>query len=93
MKYLLYNNKKVKVKTVKCGRCGYSHRGYSIKLDKNRVAYVVCEQTNKRMNVCLGKELDEKLRLNCECRWVDAFYITAWVIDVEDPIVNIGNIA
>lgn len=43
--------------TNKCGRCGQSHYGYSGKLDKNNVEYVVCENTHKRMNVSgIGKE-------------------------------------
>ena len=38
-------------KTNECGRCGKPHEGYSGKLDANNVEYVVCENTNKRMNV------------------------------------------
>jgi len=34
-----------------CGRCGESHFGYTGKLDKNNIEYVVCQNTNKRMNV------------------------------------------
>ena len=40
-----------KWKTNKCGRCGKTHENYSGKLDKNNVEYVVCGETNKRMNV------------------------------------------
>ena len=40
-----------KWKTDKCGRCGESHSGYSGKLDSKDVEYVVCDITNKRMNV------------------------------------------
>ena len=40
-----------KWRTEKCGRCFLSHSGYSGKLDKNGVEYVVCGQTHKRMNV------------------------------------------
>lgn len=40
-----------KWKTDKCGRCGNPHSGYSGKLDKNNVEYVVCQSSNKRMNV------------------------------------------
>lgn len=34
-----------------CGRCGEPHSGYTGKLDKHGVEYVVCGETNKRMNV------------------------------------------
>lgn len=34
-----------------CGRCGHPHAGYSGKLDESGVEYVVCEVTNKRMDV------------------------------------------
>jgi len=37
--------------TEKCSRCEEAHTNYSGKLDKNNVEYVVCEITNKRMNV------------------------------------------
>ena len=37
--------------TNNCGRCGESHSGYSGKLDSKGVEYVVCGNTNKRMNV------------------------------------------
>ena len=40
-----------KWKTNRCGRCGKPHTGYSGKLDKNNIEYVVCQCTNKRMNV------------------------------------------
>lgn len=40
-----------KWKTKKCGRCGGSHSGYSGKLDGHGVEYVVCQLTNKRMNI------------------------------------------
>jgi len=40
-----------------CGRCGNPHHGYSGKLDKNGIEYVVCGETNKRMNISgTGKE-------------------------------------
>lgn len=41
----------IKWKTNKCGRCGESHYGYSGKLDKNNIEYVICESTNKRINI------------------------------------------
>lgn len=34
-----------------CGRCGESHTGYTGKLDKNKIEYVVCGNTHNRMNV------------------------------------------
>jgi len=37
--------------TVKCGRCGEPHTGYSGKLDANDIEYVICGNTNKRMNI------------------------------------------
>lgn len=40
-----------KWKTEKCGRCNEKHFGYSGKLDKNGIEYVVCGPSNKRMNV------------------------------------------
>lgn len=40
-----------KWKTKKCGRCGEAHSGYSGKLDSNGIEYVICEKTNKRMNI------------------------------------------
>jgi len=40
-----------KWKTKRCGRCGKAHSGYSGKLDANGIEYVVCGETNKRMNV------------------------------------------
>jgi len=45
-----------KWKTDKCGRCGEPHFNYSGKLDKNNIEYVICEYTNKRMNINNGKE-------------------------------------
>lgn len=46
-----------KWKTDKCGRCGKAHKNYSGKFDKNNIEYVVCGETNKRMNVTgNGKE-------------------------------------
>lgn len=51
-----------KWKTNKCGRCGEAHRGYSGKLDKNNIEYVVCGKTNKRMDVSWigeGREMTE----------------------------------
>jgi len=40
-----------KWKTENCGRCGEPHSGYSGKLDARNIEYVICEKTNKRMNV------------------------------------------
>lgn len=40
-----------KWKTDECGRCGESHSGYSGKLDKDGIEYVVCGRTHKRMDV------------------------------------------
>jgi hypothetical protein len=40
-----------KWKTEKCGRCEEPHEGYSGKLDKDNVEYVVCQHTNKRIDV------------------------------------------
>jgi len=40
-----------KWKTKECGRCLKSHDGYSGKLDSMGIEYVVCGNTNKRMNV------------------------------------------
>jgi len=37
--------------TYRCPRCEESHSGYTGKLDKNNVEYVVCGATHKRMNV------------------------------------------
>jgi intracellular sulfur oxidation DsrE/DsrF family protein len=37
--------------TQNCGRCGESHKEYSGKLDKDGVEYVVCGNTNSRINV------------------------------------------
>lgn len=42
---------KNKWKTQRCGRCGYEHSGYTGKLDRNGIEYVVCGVTHKRMNV------------------------------------------
>jgi len=43
--------------TKKCGRCGNAHYGYTGKLDSKGIEYVVCEFTNKRMNISgNGKE-------------------------------------
>jgi len=43
-----------KWRTKKCGRCGRVHAGYSGKLDRNGIEYVVCGVTHKRMNVATG---------------------------------------
>jgi hypothetical protein len=40
-----------KWRTDKCGRCGEAHSGYSGKLGRNDVEYVVCGTTNKKMTV------------------------------------------
>ena len=37
--------------TANCGRCGEAHYGYTGKLDSKGIEYVVCERTNKRMNI------------------------------------------
>ncbi|MBK7107435.1 MAG: hypothetical protein IPH62_19385 [Ignavibacteriae bacterium] len=37
--------------TEKCGRCGKSHSGYTGKLDSEGKEYVICEITNKKMEV------------------------------------------
>lgn len=43
--------------TERCGRCGGKHTGYSGKFDKNNIEYVICGETNKRMNISgTGKE-------------------------------------
>ena len=34
-----------------CPRCGERHTGYSGKLDKDGIEYVVCEFTHKRINI------------------------------------------
>lgn len=48
---------KNKWKTNNCGRCGEIHENYRGKLDVNNIEYVVCENTNKRINVSgNGKE-------------------------------------
>jgi hypothetical protein len=48
--------------TEKCGRCGNPHYGYTGKLDKNNIEYVVCGYTHKRMNVSgTGKEANSFL--------------------------------
>jgi hypothetical protein len=60
-------------KTEACGRCGEPHSGYTGKLDKNKVEYVVCGRTNKRMNVSgTGKEVNN---------WM---YPTLWVEDIKE---------
>jgi hypothetical protein len=46
-----------KWKTEECGRCGEKHSGYSGKLDKNNIEYVVCGVMHKRINVSgMGNE-------------------------------------
>ena len=42
---------KNKWKTDNCGRCSQKHSGYTGKIDKNGIEYVICGRTNKRMNV------------------------------------------
>lgn len=44
----------VRVNCEKCGRCGEQHSNYSVKLDSNSVPYVICENTNKRIDVLLN---------------------------------------
>jgi len=41
--------------TVRCARCGSAHTGYSGKVDRTGVEYVVCGNTNKRMDITGGK--------------------------------------
>lgn len=61
-------------KTDKCSRCGESHTNYSGKLDVNNVEYVVCGNTNKRMNVSgIGVEGHS------------FFFPTKWVLEVPAP--------
>lgn len=60
-----------KWKTFKCGRCNRYHYNYSGKIDKNGVEYVVCETTNKRMNISgTGTEVNS---------WA---YPTEWLLDI-----------
>ena len=40
-----------KWKTNRCQRCYDAHSGYSGKLDKDNIEYVICGETNKRCNV------------------------------------------
>jgi hypothetical protein len=61
---------KNKWSTEKCGRCGDVHSGYTGKFDKNNVEYVVCGNTNKRMNVKLDSNEGNSL-----------FYLTNWIKD------------
>tara|TARA_R110000822_G_C15066875_1_gene468122 strand:+ start:90 stop:533 length:444 start_codon:yes stop_codon:yes gene_type:complete len=35
----------------KCGRCGKKHEGYTGKLDKDGIEYVICGITHKRINI------------------------------------------
>lgn len=37
--------------TLECSSCGEEHKGYTGKLDKNNIEYVVCGLTHKRCNV------------------------------------------
>lgn len=53
--------------TLKCDRCGKPHYNYPGKLDSKGVEYVVCEDTNKRMNVD-------------ECSLDSIIYSATWVI-------------
>ncbi len=59
-----------KWRTESCGRCGTPHGGYSGKLDRNDVEYVVCQITNKRMNVAASPDNLRSL-----------LYFTKWVKD------------
>lgn len=59
-----------KWKTRKCGGCGEAHSGYSGKLDKNGVEYVVCGFTHERMSI---------RPVNVH----DIIYATIWEIDDE----------
>lgn len=40
--------------TNKCGRCGEAHSHCIGMLDENHVEYIVCEKTNKRMNIVVS---------------------------------------
>lgn len=59
-------------KTTKCGRCLRPHSGYSGKLDRNGVEYVVCGTTGKRMNVSGDGPEGHS-----------SFYPTKWEIEIE----------
>lgn len=56
--------------TENCARCGDRHSGYSGKLDSGDVEYVICGQTQKRMNVSGGGKRGNT--------WA---YPTAWKLD------------
>jgi hypothetical protein len=60
--------------TVCCGRCGKAHCGYTGKLDKDNVEYVVCEETHKRMNV--SPIIDSKSSVRYQ-----TLYPTEWVLE------------
>tara|TARA_R110000868_G_scaffold154724_4_gene380827 strand:- start:189 stop:527 length:339 start_codon:yes stop_codon:yes gene_type:complete len=45
--------------TDNCGRCGEKHEGYTGKLDKDGVEYVVCGITHKRINITDEWELKD----------------------------------
>ncbi len=67
-----------KWKTEECSRCGESHSGYSGKLDANDIEYVVCQWTNKRMDVAAIFEGNTKQIW----RW-SVLHPTNWVRDFE----------
>ncbi|RLI38823.1 hypothetical protein DRO66_00610 [Candidatus Bathyarchaeota archaeon] len=65
---------------LECGRCGSVHKGYSGKLDSKGVEYVVCGETNKRMNVIITGEV------------VDVMFATLWEVDgMKTVTILIGN--
>lgn len=59
-----------KWRTSRCGRCGKAHEGYSGKLDQDGIEYVVCGETNKRMNVLAAS--------------TDAVFVTIWERELMD---------
>lgn len=61
-----------------CEKCGESHIGYSGKLDKDGVEYVICGKTNDRMDVT-GLMIEEKPLCNLTGSSDNAFSIVAKV--------------
>jgi len=59
-----------KWKTEKCARCGNTHNGYSGKMDNTKIEYVICGETNKRMNV-LGKDQVDFPENSWYTEWVE----------------------
>jgi len=57
--------------TMRCGRCGQAHTGYSGKLDEDGIEYVVCGETNKRMDVDGSGPL---------------LFFTTWILQEDKPI-------